>query len=242
MKDVRRGWKDEDPRWFGPEALSVLNTAAFEISWLLERGYPAASALTFVSNHYLLSERQRTALLRTTASPSAIARRKQKEIINPDGGAVWNIDGFNAVILMETALSSSVVLKGMDGCYRDLSGLAGTYSVIERTPLGIDRIIRELQAMQAGGAVFYLDAPVSNSGRLKTCLAEEAEKLGFPIDIRMVHNADTELKKCDHVISGDAVILEECVSWYNLYDRLLAGVEDPWIVEINGLQSEIQNF
>lgn len=65
----------------------------------------------------------------------------------------------------------------MDGTYRDLAGLRGTYRLIDKTDAAIRLILSELQRLSVNRAVFWLDAPVSNSGRLKTRIAEIAEKV-----------------------------------------------------------------
>lgn len=231
MKNVRRGYCAEDTVLFGEEACRILTRCADDIKYLLERGYPFRSALTFVCNHFLLQERQRNALLRVCASEEMLAQRRAKQLNELVEGCTVHVDAFNAVILMETALSGSMLLKGRDGCYRDLSGLAGTYAVIEKTDPAIERIIRRLQEHKAAEAVFWVDAPVSNSGRLKSHIAEKAEELGFPVDIRMVHNADTELKKQANVISGDSAVIAECCSWYNLYEELIADIPGAWVCE-----------
>ena len=233
MKNVRRGYCKEDAQQFAGESLRTLSLCAEDLVYLLNRGYPFKSALTFTANHYLLSERQRSAMMRMCASDAMRILRKEKQLSVLEEGCTVHIDAFNAVILMETALSGSMILRGMDGCCRDLSGLAGTYAVIQNTDPAIEHIVHGLQKHNVGKAVFWIDAPVSNSGRLKTHIAEICEKEGLDIFIEMVHDADRELIRQDHVISGDSVIIQECISWYNLYEELIADLEDPWVVEIS---------
>lgn len=233
MKNIRRGYHEEDLKLFGKEALPVLSACAEDIVYLLDRGYPYKTVLAFTGNRYCLTERQRTALMRICASGEHMRIRREKQLERLEEGCTVNIDAFNAVVLMETALSGSMILKGMDGCYRDLSGLAGTYAIIQNTVPGIDLILRKLKEHKTGLAVFWIDKPVSNSGRLKTHIAEEAERIGIPIDMRMVPDADTELKKCSHVISGDSEVITECVSWYNLYEDLIKELADPWVVSLD---------
>ena len=232
MKNVRRGWHEEDLKLFGSDARQLLSVCADDITYLLNRGYPYKSAVTFVGNHYLLAERQRNALMRICVNDEMLKTRRSKQLSKLEENCTVNIDAFNAVVLMETALSESMLLKGRDGCYRDLSGLAGTYAVIEKTDPAIERIIAKLQENHVKNAVWWIDAPVSNSGRLKQHIAEKAEEMNFPIDIQMVRNADTELMKLDHVISGDSVVITECISWFNLYEKLIADLDHPWIVTI----------
>lgn len=231
MKNVRRGYVTDDEKRFNAQNMEKISFCAYETAFLLERGYPLRSAVTISSNHRLLDERQRNAMARMTACPCRLSLRRAHQLDHLEAGCTVNIDAFNAVVIMETALSHSVLLKCMDGCIRDLSGLAGTYAIIKKTDQAIDLILKKLKEYEVYMAVFWIDAPVSNSGRLKTHIAERAEQLDFPIDLKMVRNADTELKKLDHVISGDSEIIEQCVSWYNLYPDLLKEVDDPWIVE-----------
>jgi hypothetical protein len=232
MKHTRRGWNSDDPVLFGNDALPVLSACAEDICWLLDRGYPFHTVISFVGNRHHLTERQRTALMRMCASTDTLYTRHAKQLHTLAAGCTVHIDAFNAVILMETALSGSLILKGKDGCYRDLSGLAGTYAIIEATDPAITRILQTLQKHHIGKAVFWIDAPVSNSGRLKCHIADIAEQMHMPIDIRMVHDADAELIHLDHVISGDGEIITSCTSWYNLYDDLMADLNDPWIVSL----------
>lgn len=157
MKKVRRGWHDGDDRWFSAEEMEKLSLCAYEASFLLERGYPLKSAITFTGNRRLLSERQRIALGRMTTYPSRYRLRKSKQLETLEPGCTVHIDAFNAVIIMETALSHSVLLRCMDGCIRDLSGLAGSYSIISVTGVAIDRIIEKLLQHRVAKGVFHLD-------------------------------------------------------------------------------------
>lgn len=233
MKNVRRGYCPDDEKQFSPESLKKMSHCALEAAFLLERGYPVKSAITFTGNRRQLSARQRSALGRMTVCPARLRLRKAHELERLEPGCVVNVDAFNAVVIMETALSGSVVLRCMDGCIRDLSGLSGTYAVITVTDEAIRRILEKLRSLGAAGAVFWIDSPVSNSGRLKTHIAEQAQELGFPVDLRMVHDADKELKGCDHVVSGDSEVIEACGSWYNLYADLLADLPDAWVVALD---------
>ena len=140
-KNVRRGFAPEDERQFSAESVLLLRTAGTEVRYLLNHGYHLKPVTQFVGDHYLFSERQRLALARSIASDDKVTARKSRQIDfvgiekNGDRPALpeINIDGFNTVITLETALSGSPVFKGMDGCIRDLAGLRGTYRIIDVT-------------------------------------------------------------------------------------------------------------
>ena len=58
--DAKRGFVPEDVRNFSPEAVRLMRTASRHVCFLINEGYDLKQASTFVGNHYLLSERQRT--------------------------------------------------------------------------------------------------------------------------------------------------------------------------------------
>lgn len=242
MKHIRRGFNEDDEKRFRGESLELLSACAEDIVYLLDRNYPYKTVPNFVGNRHRLTERQRTALMRMCASHEMLRIRKSRQIEKLEEGCTVHIDAFNAAVLMETALCGSMVLKGMDGCYRDLSGLAGTYSVIDTTAPGIRMILEALIRHKVKDAVFWVDAPVSNSGRLKKVIADTAEELHFPIDIQMVKDADAELKKQANVITGDSEVISECISWYNLYEELINALEDPWVTELHTVQENRHEY
>lgn len=104
----------------------------------------------------------------------------------------------------------------MDGNIRDLAGLRGTYKLIDKTDRAIDLIGQELEKLKVSKAVFYLDKPVSNSGRLKMKIIELLDKYDFAVEVELVDNADKMLEGLDNVISSDAIVIDKCSSWINL--------------------------
>lgn len=231
-RQVRRGWHEEDQELFDARHQQILTRAVQEVCYLLDRGYHLRNAVTFVANHHLLTDRQRNALLRISASQKSLALRKQKQLDRLPAGCTVQVDALNAVVLMETALSGSLLIRCLDGCIRDLSGLSGTYAIIAATDPAIDAVLQGLQKARAGRAVFWIDAPVSNSGRLRSHLLARGEALQFPLETRMVHNADVALRNQENVISGDSIVLENCRTWYNLYPQLVEACPAAWLIEI----------
>ncbi len=131
-------------------------------------------------------------------------------------GCTVHIDGFNTIITLEVALSDSLLLYCMDGTVRDLAALRGTYRLIDKTQEAVLLIGSALAQSGIGKAVFYLDSPVSNSGRLRQCILEMLEPLPYAVEVEVIHNVDAVLQTLGHVITSDAIILDKCVSWVNL--------------------------
>lgn len=243
-KTTKRGFCKEDEIQFSGKQLEKLYHAAADFYYLINRGYQVKGASTFVGNHFMLSERQRLALARAISKKEEIDLRKSKEIkildnIRLDNTKInniksdniklnniqsnekieldtVNIDGFNTIITLEVALSNSLLLKCMDGTIRDLAGLRGTYHIIDKTELAINLILMQLENWNVKKAVFYLDAPVSNSGRLKCFIAERAEFFQLEIEIYVINEVDSVLESLANVITSDAIILNKCKSYLNL--------------------------
>lgn len=220
-KIVKRGYLPSDEKEFSNESVEKLYKAGRDLYYLINHGYKIKSASVFVGNHYLLSERQRLALVRAVSSEKSIIIRKDKEVKDNLEGSIVNIDGFNTIISLEVALSDSVLLKCMDGTIRDLAGLRGTYRIIDKTQLAIILIGEILEKNKVGKVIFYLDAPVSNSGKLKELILELLNEFSFNVQVENINNVDTILEKLDNVITSDAIILDKCKSWINLNKKII---------------------
>ena len=77
------------------------------------------------------------------------------------------LDGYNVLTTIEAALSGGVVLACRDGCYRDMASIHGTYRKVEETPPALMLIGKIAAELGVASCLWYLDSPVSNSGRLK---------------------------------------------------------------------------
>lgn len=220
-KITRRGYVSTDEKEFKNQRLSKLYKASEDLLYLLNRGYKIKGASTFIGNHYLLSERQRLALVRGISKYDDVIKRKSKEITNLSNIQVVHIDGFNTIITLEVALSNSLIIKSMDETIRDLAGLRGTYSVIDKTEVAIKLIGEFLLEHKIKKAIFYLDRPVSNSGRLKMKILEIFEGLELQIEVENIDNVDSILQSKENVVSSDAIILDNCISWINLNRNII---------------------
>lgn len=130
------------------------------------------------------------------------------------------------------ALSGSVLLQCSDGTIRDLAGLRGTYRIIDKTEQAVRLIFDRLRDLGIREAVFYLDAPVSNSGRLKSLILQIAEAYTFAVSVQIINDVDRVLEKLPGVISGDAFILNKCESWINLVSAIVAELPETWVVKL----------
>lgn len=222
-KEKNRGKEASDDTLFGTEKSQIaLSEAARDMSYLLERGYAAKSSVALVGGRYRLNARQQKAVRGMAASASEVETRKSKELKPADlKSKSIDIDGFNLLILLETAYSGGYLFKGMDGDYRDLSSVHGSYKRVTKTMEVLETVGDYLSSIEVGEVRWYFDTPVSNSGRLKTILYELAEEKGYNWQVELVYNPDKVLASSENiVISSDAFILNECKQWFNIVEHL----------------------
>lgn len=221
-KILKRGYIPSDDKEFNNSSVKILCKAGEELYYLINRGYPIKSASVFVGNHYLLSERQRLALVRSVSPYESIKNRKLKEIsVDNLKNKVIHIDGFNTIITLEVAFSQSMLFKCMDGTIRDLAALRGTYRLIDKTDTAINQLGKIFEKSKIEKAVFYLDAPVSNSGRLKMRIIELLKDFNFEVQAEVIGDVDSKLAKLDNVVTSDAIILDNCISWINISRNII---------------------
>lgn len=218
-----RGQHPQDAQLFAPKCLPALRAATADLSWLIGKGYSLKSALKLVGDRYQLENRQRLPVQRCVAPDAAVAHRKAREV--PTGAVTGQnlaIDGFNLLISVEAALSGAYLFRARDGCLRDIASIHGTYRRVAQTGRAIDLIGEVLAELKPVSVLWYLDQPVSNSGRLKTVLREKAEAAGWPWHIELVYNPDKVIAERDAIaVSSDSWVIDHAKHWCNLLRYVL---------------------
>jgi hypothetical protein len=226
MPDRRkhRGPHPDDERLFGAAMLPRLQCATDDLCWLLSREYAAASSLKLVGDRYDLEQRQRTAISRCACSDSARRQRAARQVsIDSLAGQVLLIDGYNTLTTIEAALAGGFVLAARDGCYRDMASVHGTWRRVEETTPAVELIGEFLAAGPDTECRWYLDRPVSNSGRLKRILLDVAVSRGWPWSVELVADPDPILAGASNpVATADSAVLDRCGQWVNLAGEVVA--------------------
>jgi len=218
-----RGPDPQDARLFGADALPVLTAACGELHWLLDRGYPLAATLALVGNRHGLEARQRDALRRVACTAGERDARAAKRLAwGAAGGAAVDVDGFNLVITLETALGGGTLLEGRDGATRDLAGMRGSYRIVEATARALDAVGEAVAEAGVAALRVWLDAPVSNSGRLRALWGERARGWACPVELTLVPDADAAMAGAAVAVSCDARVIDEAVSWSDLIGHVVA--------------------
>jgi hypothetical protein len=238
MPDSRhhRGPHPEDDVLFRrPENLQKLRLAAGDLAWLLGRHYAPGAALTLVGNRYQLHRRQRQALSRAVTAPAlALARRQRQVVPAALAGARLQVDALNQIITIEAAMAGGLLLRGHDGALRDLASVHGTYRAMRETTATLDAIGSWLAPRGVQEVVFFIDAVVSNSGRLASCIRATAAAHGWPWRALLVPSADPLLQhSADIVATSDSSILDQAVRWFDLAAAVIQHlVPHAWYVDL----------
>ncbi len=218
MTTNNRGKQSSDDKWFAPKYHPLLTEAVNDLCYLQSRGYTDNSALQIVGNHYRLNKRQRNAVLRVSCGEKEIIIRSRSEKKSSNlKDKIIEIDGFNLLILLESALSGAFIFKGRDGLYRDISSVHGSYKRVVKTEEAILLVGKVLKSLKVKSVKWYLDKPVSNSGRLKSRLLEIGRNNDFNWDAELVFDPDKVLIESQNVVvSSDGMILESVGNWFNM--------------------------
>jgi len=220
MPDSRthRGPHPEDARLFAPAAWPALRAATAELCWLLSRDYAPTSALQLVGDRHQLPGRQRQAVERCACSDLARLGRETRRVAASTlaSQALW-LDGYNVLTTVEVALGGGVLLAAADGALRDLGSMHGTYRRVAETLPALELLGEACRLSGAREWRWYLDRPVSNSGRLKRIMEELAAARGWPWTVELVPNPDAVLSATAEIIAtADSVVLDRCRRWFNL--------------------------
>jgi hypothetical protein len=201
----------------------MLQRACTELSWLLTRGYGPESALRLVGDHHQLTTRQRLAVGRCAcADRTGEDRRRRCRPLAALASRPLVIDAYNQIITCESALAGGYLFRGRDGCLRDIAGVHGAWRRVEETEKALLLIGQALEKAGSGPVTWFLDEPVSNSGRLKALLLVTSEALHQPWTVELVMNPDRAvLATGQPVVTSDSWILDQDVEWVNLMGELV---------------------
>lgn len=235
-RQTHRGPAPGDAELFSDANLPALRVAHADLCWLLDRGYASRSSLELVGNRYNLTERQRMALTRCACSADDAAVREQKRI-DPSqlrGRELW-IDGYNLLTILESALAGGIVLLGRDRCCRDIAGIHRRYKKVSETVAALHLIGETASAWGVVCCRWWLDKPISNSGRLKALILETAAAAAWNVSVELAFSPDHVLSQTQHAIaSSDGIILERCHQWVNLaYEIISQKIQSARIIDLS---------
>lgn len=191
--------------------MTAIEDAAFDLKYLLDRGYPKTTALNLVVNHYHLSAKEKNFLHRYVQSDADILSRRGKKI-HPSKvrGKTVVVDGYNILITAEAVLAGTGVVRSMDGLMRDTSAVFSKYRFTEKTKAALKEIILALLEQRPASVLFIFDSQMSGSGELASYVRRKLSELGLRGDARTSNSSDAEIAGMDEITaSSDGIIIDK---------------------------------
>ena len=240
MADRRgaRGPHPKDEDCFDDDQLLRLRRGVADLSWLRSRGYSSKAALDLVGNRYALRDRQRIALQRCAAGDEECRQREMRRVADSAlEGATLVVDGYNVLLTLEAALSGGVLLRARDGAFRDLAAMSAHYRRLRVTRPAIGLVRDHLERRGCERVLWYLDSPVSNSGRLKGIIEAAVAGSKAAWEVRLIKQVDRAVATSPHIVAtADSAILDRCSRWFNLARSIVEqSVPEAWIVDLGGV-------
>lgn len=151
-----------------------------------------------------------------TEQDARLRNKLRVELEQLRGEELW-LDGYNVLTILESALSGGIVLLCRDGCCRDIAGIHKRYRKVNETIPALRLVGEVAAALGVRRCRWWLDQPVSNSGRLKTAILECAKENGWNMDVELTFSPDHILSHTHHIIAtSDGIVLDRCQRWANL--------------------------
>lgn len=238
MPDRRkhRGPHPQDAQDFGADAIAAIRAAVEQYSWLLTRGFAVVSALKLVGDRHALTARQRLAVMRSACSDQSLQGRRASRVYpGAIRGQSLAVDGYNLLITIESALAGGVVLIGRDGTYRDLASIHGTYRKVDETIPALQLVFQTIAQLGPAHVDWYLDRPVSNSGRLKALMEDLLQSVAAcPWKIELAESPDRLLAACSGVVaSSDSAVIDQAGRWFGLAEQVITEHAPlAWLIDL----------
>jgi hypothetical protein len=199
------------------EIKESLKNAAYDLKFLLNRGYRKKVALNLVTNKYLLDKNGRNYLVRKVFSDKESRARTAKIVdINNINNKTVFIDGYNVLISVETIYKQeydSLILCD-DGILRDVKAVFGKYKTTSSTETALNYIINVLSPHKPACIYFLYDSPVSKSGELASHTDNLIKINGLNGAAVTHNNVDFELVKLSKdyggiVATSDSAVIDK---------------------------------
>ena len=241
-----RGANPKDYAAFDEKHLENLRQAVADLSWLLTKGYSPKASLKLVGDKFYFTDRQRKAINAASADKQSLELRKKNEIsIDLDVNSHFKnlnskliIDGYNLLITTECALSGAPLFVGLDGCLRDIASIHSTYRKVEETLPALELIGNVIKNLNIDETIWILDAPISNSGRLKKIIEELAEEKNWNWKVVLEKQADKSIvelsQKENHIVAScDAWVTIHASKWTNLCSFIVKNyIPSAWVLDL----------
>ncbi len=206
-----------------PLRMGLLIPAARDLRFLLGRGYPKKTSISFIGNHFQLHQGERDLLYRGVFSKvQARARQTKKVDIKAIKGEKLVIDGHNVLITLESALKGRPLLLADDGFVRDISRVFCHFRATESTKTAWSLIERLLLDYLPCHVTVVLDAPISRSRELAARIRRWMKNTDINGDAIAANMPESYLLGLDGIkASADSGIIDHSARVFDLAGHII---------------------
>ena len=203
--------------------------AAADFLYLMDRGYPRSASLQLVGNRYNLNALHREVLHRGVFAREE-AKQRRKRLVVPEQlvDCKLLVDGHNVIITTESGLTGRTLIAANDGLIRDVAGISHRYRISSQTHDAIENLLQFLHNYPPRESLFYLDAPIRQSGDLAAKICSELKSWNLPGDAQALKVPEKSLVGAEGVIaSSDSAVLDEAQQAFDLAAALIKSLPQP---------------
>jgi hypothetical protein len=195
-----------------------LRIAAVDFLYLMDRSYPRASSLQLVGNRYNLDGLHRDLLHRGIFAREEADRRKSC-LVSPEqlDNSRLLVDGHNVIITTESGLAGRPLIAANDGLIRDVAGISHRYRISSQTHDALENLLQFLSNYRPRETLFYLDAPIRQSGELAAILRSGLKSWNLTGDAQALKVPEKQLIGGKGIVaSSDSAILDGVEQGFDL--------------------------
>ena len=195
-----------------------LHLAAADFLYLMDRGYPRSASLQLVGNRYNLNALHREVLHRGIFAREE-AKQRRKRLVGPEKlvDRKLLVDGHNVIITTESRFAGRQLIAANDGLIRDVAGISHRYRISSLTHEAIDHIFRLLHSHPPLETIFFLDAPIRQSGELAAILRSGLKSWNLTGDAQALKVPEKQLIGGKGIVaSSDSAILDGVEQGFDL--------------------------
>lgn len=185
--------------------------AYYDLLFLVDRGYPQQSAVSFVSNHYLLNKQANQLLNRIIFSKHEISIISEKTI--PDikllDGCDLHIDGYNQFITFFSLKNQDTIILCRDEILRDIFSFLHSKKDLYFDNSYLTSFILTFNQLNSANLIFYLDKQWSHSKKHAEAINSILHKHDISGECLVTQNVDKRLRdqQSGVVVSHDRAVL-----------------------------------
>lgn len=209
--------------------------AVKDYRYLIKREYPRKATLKIIGDRYRLNRVQRTILYRGVYCNELSKRRKKRLTGSIKAGELY-IDCYNVVLTITNYMLGIPLYIGTDNLLRDAAESHGKAIDDNFFQKALKLLLDFCEEHKVGEVYFFIDSPVSHSGKLARQIREDLANRGLKGDALTVKSADYELIKVKKgvIATSDSIIIDKAeVETVDLARLVLKKRYNPRFIRLN---------